>query len=239
MSKSFRIIALLLAIFMTLPLLAACANRGATQSESIASSSPGGNKIAFDSSVPQSVDSTTFSYYIYDGSESLKEWLGGFGVMGYFYRITNSSRVAERILDRPIREFGGFGTEFVAITKECKLIRFPNIADVPEAKIIYLGEVPADASCFLTNGKAACYITGEELVGVSVTDGVEVLRQKIDGLKQIYFGDSVGIVCRTDERYYVFDTEKQEIVFTGIKFSEQTWENEAAYEVDEYFGKAD
>ena len=234
-----KLTAIILIFALAVPLLTACAKPSDAQSETVESSSQGGSALPFDPTVPQSVDSGTYSYYIYDGSEILKEWLGGFGILDYFYRITNSSKVAERILDRPIREFGGFGTEFVAITQDCKLIRFPNIADVPEGKITYLGDVPADASCFATNGKAACYMAGEELVGVSVDDGSEVFRQKFDGLKQIYFGDSVGIVCRTDERYYVYDTEKRQIVFTGVKLSEQTWENEAVYELDKYFGKAD
>ena len=137
-----RIISVFLIFALAIPLLSACAKPNEAQSEIGENSSQGGSALPFDPTVPQNVDSGTYSYYIYDGSESLNEWIGGFGILDYFYRITNSSKVAERILDRPIREFGGFGTEFVAITKDCKLIRFPNIADVPEGKITYLGVFP-------------------------------------------------------------------------------------------------
>ena len=222
-----KLIAIILVFALAVPLLTACAKPSDAQSETGESSSQGGSALPFDPTVPQNVDSGTYSYYIYDGSETLKEWLGGFGILGYFYRITNSSRVAERILDRPIKEFAGFGTEFVALTKENKIIRFPNIADVPESMITYLGEAPNDATHFVSNGKIACYITGEEAVGVSVDDGAEVFRQKLDGLQDMYFGNDVELALYNGNAFYAYNTETKEMILitdsSSVNMSADVW----------------
>ena len=232
-----RIISLFLILALAIPLLSACAKQGESGSgESVSSH---GNGSALDPTVPQNVDSLTYMYFIYHASDPTYEDIGQFGLEGQFYRMTNESKKYERILSKTIKEFAGYGTEFFAITEDNKLIRFPNIADVQEDLITYLRDVDEDAADLSTNGSVLCWFSGDEIFGVSASDGSEVFAQELKGVAQVFFDGDTSLVCRTDERYYVFDVNKKEFVYTGVSFAEQKWENEAYYELNKFLGNID
>ena len=229
-----RIISLFLILALAIPLLSACAKPSETGSgDSFSSQS---NESTLDPTVPQKVDSLTYSYFIYHASDPKYEDVSQFGIEGQFYRMTNGSKKYERVLSKTIKEFSGYGTEFFAITENNKLIRFPNIANVPEDRITYLRDIDEGASDLSTNGNVICWFSVDEIFGVSPQDGSDVFEQKLDGVAQIFFDSDTGLVCRTDERYYVFDVEKKEFVYTGVSFADQKWENEAYYELEKYLG---
>ena len=244
----------ILILALAVPLLTACAKPGAPPaSGSGTSGSQAGTDIGEDRG--EQINNDKYFYFIYssdDRSKWIRDYIGNAECTeGYFYRCDKERRETELLLDVRLAEYAQSGSFFYAVTDSGELIKFPNAAKVQsdEMRTLYRRRGSRISSLCLRDG-VAYFIEGDEIKMLSNEDapndgksedvGVSETVFICKGVEAAYFNASAKhpdwLVCRSDERYCVYDVAARECIFTGVKFSEQTRENEAMNELDEFLG---